>query len=77
MKHKSIGKQITAVETTSDKITGRGGITFILRYLEKIKLFHLIDRLLGDVWGSKKGKSSGFIVRQLLAKMIDGSDLTI
>jgi hypothetical protein len=36
MKHKSTGKQITAVETTTDKITGRGGITFILRYLEKI-----------------------------------------
>ena len=30
MKHKSIGKQITAVETTTDKITRRGGITFIL-----------------------------------------------
>jgi hypothetical protein len=77
MKHKSTGKQITAVETTIDKITGRGGISFILRYLEKIKLFHLMDRLLGDVWGSRKGKGSGFIVRQLLAKMIDGSDLTI
>ena len=77
MKHKSIGKQITTIETTTDKITGRGGITFILRYLEKIKLFHLVDRLLGDVWGSKKGKGSGFILRQVLAKMIDGSDLTI
>jgi len=77
MKHKSTGKQITAVETTTDKITGRGGITFILRYLEKIKLFHLMDRLLGDVWGSKKGKGSGFILRQILAKMLDGSDLAI
>jgi hypothetical protein len=77
MKHKSIGKQITGVETTPDKITGRGGISFILRYVEKIKLFHLMDRLLGDVWGSRKGKGSGFIVRQILAKMMDGSDLTI
>jgi len=36
-----------------------------------------MDRLLGDVWGSRKGKGSGFIVRQILAKMMDGSDLTI
>lgn len=40
MKHKSTGKQITAVETTIDKITGRGGISFILRYLEKIKIIN-------------------------------------
>jgi len=40
MKHKSTGKQIAAVETTTDKITGRGGITFILRYLEKSKIFN-------------------------------------
>ena len=76
-RHKSIGKQITAVETTTDKITGRGGIPFIMRYLEKIKLFHRIDTQLGEVWGSKKGKGSGFILRQVLAKMMDGSDLTI
>jgi hypothetical protein len=77
MKHKSSGKHITAVGTTTDKITGRGGIAFILRYLEKVKLFDLIERLVGDVWGSRKGKGSGFILRQVLAKMIDGSDLTI
>jgi len=44
MKHKSTGKQITAVETTTDKITGRGGIAFILRYLEKIKIFNYIKK---------------------------------
>lgn len=40
MKHKSIGQQITTVETTNDKIIGWDGITFIQRYLEKIKLFY-------------------------------------
>jgi len=77
MKHKSTGKQITAVETTTDKITGRGGIAFILRYLEKIKIFNIIDSLVGAVWGSRKGKGSGFLLRQILAKMLDGSDLSI
>jgi len=49
MKHKSIGKQITTIDITSDKIIGRGSIPFILRYVEKIKLFHLLDRQLGNV----------------------------
>ena len=62
MKHKSTGKQITALETTNDTLTGRGGIPFILRYLEKIKIFHSIDSVVEDVWGSRKGKGSGFIL---------------
>jgi hypothetical protein len=77
MKHKSTGKQISTVEITTDKITGRGGIPLILRYVEKIKFFHLIDNLVGQVWGSSKGKGSGFILRQVVAKMMDGSDLSI
>jgi hypothetical protein len=76
-KHKRSGKQISTVAITTDKITGRGGIPFILRYLEKIKVFHLIDMLVGEVWGSRKGKGSGFILRQVIAKMMDGSDLSI
>ena len=35
---KSTGCKITRVEITDDNITGRGGLLFILRYLEKIKI---------------------------------------
>jgi hypothetical protein len=77
MKYKSTGQQITTVEITEDKITGRGGLIFILRYLEKSKIFNLIEIVLGDIRGNRKAKSSEFMLRQIMAKMIDGSDNSI
>ena len=77
MKCKSTGQQITTVEITEDKITGRGGLLFILRYLEKSKIFNLIGTVLGDISGNKKAKPAEFILRQVMAKMIDGSDSSI
>ncbi len=77
MQCKSTGRQITTVQITSDKITGRGGLLFILRYLERIKIFHVIETILGEVCKNKKGKRVEFIMRQIMAKMIDGSDTSI
>lgn len=77
MKCKSTGRQITTVEKTQDKITGRGGLIFILRYLEKSKIFNLIEKVLGDFRGSKKARPAEYILRQVMAKMIDGSDSSI
>ena len=77
MKSKSTGCQITTVEITDDKITGRGGLLFILRYLEKVKIFNVIEKILGGVCKNKKGKPAEFILRQVMAKMIDGSDPSI
>jgi hypothetical protein len=77
MKCKSTGRQITTVEITEDKITGRGGLLFILRYLEKSKIFKLIETVLCDINMNKKAKPVEFILRQVMAKMIDGSDSSI
>lgn len=77
MKHKSTGQQITTVEITEDKITGRGGLIFILRYLEKSKIFNLIETVLGDIRGNRKARPAEFMLRQIMAKMIDGSDNSI
>lgn len=77
MKCKSTGQQITTVEITEDKITGRGGLIFILRYLERSKIFNLIETVLGNISGNKKARSSEFMLRQVMAKMIDGSDNSI
>ena len=77
MQCKSTGRQITTVAITEDKITGRGGLLFILRYLERIKIFHVIETILGEVCKNKKGKRVEFIMRQIMAKMIDGSDTSI
>jgi hypothetical protein len=77
MKCKSTGQQITTVEITEDKITGRGGLIFILRYLERSKIFNLIETVLGDFRKNKKSKPAEFLLRQVMAKMLDGSDSSI
>ncbi len=77
MKCKSTGQQITTVEITEDKITGRGGLLFILRYLEKSKIFNLLGTVLGDISRNKKAKPAEFLLRQVMAKMIDGGDSSI
>ena len=77
MKCKSTGCQITKVEATPDALTGRGGLIFILRYLEGIKFFHLLANVLIGVRKNRKGKAVEFILRQIMARMIDGTDKSI
>lgn len=77
MQCKSTGYQITTIEKTTDKLTGRGGLTFILRYLEKIKFFHLAEKILPETRRSKKAKPAEFMLRQIMAKMIDGTENSI
>ncbi len=77
MKIKSTGYHITKVETTDDKLSGRGGLSFILRYIEQIQIFKIIENKIGELCNNKKGKSAGFILRQVMAKLIDGADLSL
>ena len=65
------------VEFTDDTISGRGGVLFIVRNLEKIKLFRIIEKTLGSVCKNKKDTPAEFILRQVMAKMADGSDPSI
>jgi hypothetical protein len=39
--------KITKIEVTNDKISGRGGISFFLRYIEKTNLYQLISFHIG------------------------------
>jgi len=77
MKIKSKGYHITRTEATEDRINGRGGLSFVLRYIEKVKFFSLIESVLVGLCSNKKGKSAGMIIRQVMAKMIDGTDHSI
>lgn len=77
MKIKSTGYHITRIEATEDKISGRGGLAFILRYFEGVRIFKLIESHLGDLCRNKKGQSVGFIIRQIMAKFVDGTDTAI
>lgn len=79
MVHKPIRKQgkIARIEATSEKISGRGGLLFFLRYLENIEFYHLLQSRFDFIKGSKKGFCPDQLLKQLFAFYIDGSDMAI
>ena len=76
MKCKSAGHHVSEIGITDNIISGRGGLLFILRYLEKCKIFNLLSSTIGII-GNGKSKPVGFMLRQIIAKMIDGSSPSI
>ena len=58
---------------TDDTISGRGGLAFILRYIEKIGFFDIIDDKLGYLQKSAKGLAVTLIVKQIIAHFLDGT----
>lgn len=69
--------KISKVEITNDKITGRGGLFFILRYIENARFYLLFHSYFHFLKRSSKGLSSNQFIKQLLAYFIDGTDLSI
>lgn len=67
-------RKITKIQITDEKLTGRGGLCFILKYIENTQFYALCQRYLGSLIGSKKGFRLLEILQQVLAWFIDGSD---
>jgi len=76
-KSKSKRAKISKVEVTSDKISGRGGLFFVLRFIENAGFYKIFENLFGFVKGSRKGLSCSQIMKQLLAFFIDGTDMSM
>lgn len=70
-------KRIDAIGTTSDTLTGRGGLALVMQYLDKIGIWPLLERSIGHLRFSGKGKAIGTIARQVVAAFIDGSDTSM
>jgi hypothetical protein len=69
--------KIKDVAITSERITGRGGLSLFLRYLEKSNLFSLLESVFKSLRKSRKGKSVSFILRQIMVFMMDGTSRAI
>jgi len=70
-----MASKITKISVTDNKISARGGLTFILNYFENTGLFTLILRLLSPViTRGHKGLNLYHFVRQVLAFFIDGTN---
>jgi hypothetical protein len=69
--------RINKIETTDDLISGRGGLTLFMRYVEQTQFYSLIENILGHIKTSKKGLSLFQFVKQMIAFIIDGTYMSI
>lgn len=74
-KSDSVKTQIDAVETTSDKLTGRAGLALVSRYLEATGITVLLAHRFAFLRKSRKGLPLTSIFHQILCFFVDGTDL--
>ncbi len=65
--------KIKNVEITNDTLSNRGGLSFMLRYLDKIGVSSMIEDRFGHLHKSSKGESIGECARQFIAFCMDGT----
>ena len=70
--------KITKISVTNQKISGRGGITLFLRYVEQARFYHIIRQAFSKLSiFSPKGLQLLQFIKQMLAYFIDGTDMSI
>jgi hypothetical protein len=70
--------KIAKIGVTNDKISARGGLPLILRYIERIGLYGLIFNTLNSLFcKNKKGLQLPQFLKQMFAFMIDGTNMSI
>ena len=65
--------KISDVQPTSEKLTGRAGLTFFVAYLHSIQIFSVLDRFFGSLRKSKKGADITELFKQMFCFMMDGT----
>ena len=69
--------KISDVEITNDTLSGRGGLSFILRYLNRTGILPMIEEKFGHLRKSGKGESISECARQFMAFCMDGTKHSI
>lgn len=65
--------KISKIQQTNEKLTGRTGIFFFLKYIENIDFYKFISNIFGKVKGNEKGLQFHQFIKQMLAFFIDGT----
>jgi len=65
--------KIRRIETTSDRLTGRAGLSLFVAYLHGIHVFSWLDRWFGSIRKSRKGLPITELFKQALCFFIDGT----
>ena len=76
-KHGTKQVKISAIEPTDEKLSGRGGITFFLRFVANIGFYRLCEKYFSFAKRSSKGLSCRQFILQLFAFYADASDLSM
>jgi len=71
--YKTSGCSINKIETTSEKISSRGGLLPIIRYIEKSGFIDWSAQNLSWLKKNNKGVTVPSAIRQIIAAMIDGN----
>jgi len=74
---KDTTRHISNMGTTTVKLTNRGGLALILRYMEQTGFFDLVKKNLKSIPCNAKSLPLVAIVRQILAFFIDGTSKSI
>ena len=69
--------KISDVEITNDTLSGRGGLSLLLRYIDNTGIYSLIEEKFGHLRQSSKGESIGECARQFMAFGMDGTNHSI
>jgi len=65
--------KINDVAITNDTLSNRGGLSFMLRYIDSIGISSMIEERFGHLRKSSKGESIGECARQFMAFCMDGT----
>jgi hypothetical protein len=75
--NKSENFKINRIEACDQQLSGRGGLSLIMRYIEKIGLLNGFENTMGHFRQSPKGAKIPCLIKQILAHGIDGSHFSI
>jgi len=65
--------EISAIEITTERLTGRAGLALFVAYLHQIQIFPMFDKLFGSIRKNKKGVEVFELIKQVLCFMVDGT----
>ena len=72
-KHRQNELKINRIETTSDRLTGRAGLSLFVAYLHGIQVFNWFDRWFGAIRKTRKGLAITELFKQVLCFFVDGT----
>jgi hypothetical protein len=65
--------QISRIEKTSDRLTGRAGLSLFVAYMHGSGIFPILDHYFGSIRKSQKGLAVFELFKQVMCFMVDGT----